>query len=320
MARRQLLMTASGGGDDIWMDRPGDGPLAPPPVEDGPGTDGSVPVDEPTGTDPGSLPEGDEGAGSAPRRPTLAIGGAAIAIVALLAGYGLGLARGRTEQGRGTSPTTSIVRSPETTATASTQPTAQPTGVPSGDVPTLQHALGFDDGVIPTSVEGAEVVVTPGWVVDRQRLLAPLPGRPDDVEAPALPGVAPVFAVSGTEPITVATVSLTEPTGFSGLTLGDEVRGWQLVVTPDLDEIRLYEVRDGVQQQRASLVQPIDPATNLGLYVTAGGVGVVVQGRPVEVKAFFGDTTLVASDHPPTRTASLVAGMGQSGFDAFAFG
>lgn len=277
------------------------------------------PESEPPATAPEPASAGEDGIG--PLRLGLwAV--AAIAVVALAVGFGLGSLRSATELDRGASPTTSVVTRPA--GGAPTTPTAPTTAPPAAAPPTVApttSTLAFD-GSIPAAVDGATVTASTGWTVADGSVAAP-DDRPLPIGAalPRPPGQDPSLTVAPSAPVATATVRLVEPTGFSGLGLGTGADGsWQLVASPELDQLRLFQDTAGLQEQRALLDLPITEGMAIGVYVVDDRIGVLIDGKPVELRTFFGPQFTVEAPGIDRSTVTLVVGDGGPRFDDLAFG
>lgn len=300
-------MSDPGGGiDDLWVvDTAGD---APAPVATG--------ADEPAPA--AVVPDAARGA----RRAAVA----AIAIVALLAGYLVGFARGSADLERGSAGTTSIVALPPEATTApptiTTAPPSTTAAVAGLEPPAVAlTTLAFDDG-LPTSVAGADLEVDGSWTARDGALASePVEALPADRAKPRLLGTGPAIrAVPSTPPIRAA-VRLVAPTAHSSLVLGDGAgSAWQLGIAPDLGRLLLIEVRGEDQQQRAFVDVALAAGTEIGLYLLDGRVGVSVDGQARTVQSFFGPADAVdAAGIVPTEVA-VVASDGELVIDDLSFG
>lgn len=270
---------------------------------------------------PGNETEAEPGRGVAP----LVV--VAIAVVALAIGFGLGSLRSSSDVDRGASPTTSVVGAPPgaSTTTPAAAGTSEPpaTAAPADEapsVPPISAAASFDDAV-PTEVGGDPVEGGEGWTTEGGTAVPPDDPLPPSAELPRAPGTAPTLLIRRADPVAVASVRLAQPSPFSGLAIGTEPDGaWELVASPDLAQLRLFQLQDGVPQQRAYADVSVAPGIAIGLYVVDGRLGVVVDGQAITLQTFFGPAATVDAAAIDRSSVSLVVGGRAPRFDDLAVG
>lgn len=245
----------------------------------------------------------------------------ALAVVALAIGFGLGSLRSSSDVDRGASPTTSLVTRPagDTTATTSAPSSTAP-AADAPSVPPITAAASFDDGV-PNQVGGDPVEGGDGWTTEAGAAVPPDDPLPPSAEVPRPAGDAPTLLIRRAQPASVASVRLAQPSPFSGLAMGtDPDHAWQLVASPDLAQLRLFQLRDGAPEQRAYADVPVAPGTAIGLYVADGRIGVVVDGQPITLQTFFGPSATVEAPDLDRSSVALVVGGRAPRFDDLAVG
>jgi hypothetical protein len=291
---------------DLWV-RTGEHvalPAEPPPAE--------------TGAD---AVEAVEGPVPPPSRARLLVGVGLVAVSCLLLGYLVGWTRGSADLDRGSGPTTSVVTLatpvasstvPTTTAPAPTDPPAPGPELPPVEVTTFD----FADGV-PAEVDAAAGIE----VIDGVAVAGPLEPLPDDQPKPRLLDAAPQIRASYGAEVTVASVRLVEPTARASLAFAiDGAAYWQLAVAPSLQQLVLYEVRDGTQQQRAVLDVAVTPGMAIGLFLVDGEVGITIDGATRQFRSFFGPEGSIDAAGIEGDDAAAIAGDGTTRFDDLTIG
>jgi hypothetical protein len=266
---------------------------------------------------------GTPGDAPAPRagRARIAIGTGLVAIASLLLGYLVGWSRGSADLDRGSAPTTSVVTLPAPVASSAVPTTATPAPVePSAPGPELPPVdtttFDFADG-IPSEVEATEGIEVVDGVVEA----GPVEPLPDDQPKPRLLDVAPQIRASNGAEITVASVRLVEPTSRASLAFAiDGGAYWQLAVAPGLQQLVLYEVRDGTQQQRAFLDVAVTPGMAIGMFLVDGQVGITIDGATRQFQSFFGPTGSIDAAGIEGDDAAAIAGDGTTRFDDLTLG
>lgn len=256
-----------------------------------------------------------------PGRARLVLGTTLVAVAALLLGYLVGWSRGTADLERGSSPTTSVVTLPEPVASTAAPTTATPAptepAAPGPELPPVTtRTFDFADG-IPAEVDAAAGIE----VIDGVVLAGPVEPLADDQPKPRLLDAAPQIRASNGAEITVASVRLVEPTPRASLAFA--ISGadyWQLAVAPGLQQLVLYEVRDGTQQQRALLDVAVTPGMAIGLFLVDGQVGITVDGATRQFQSFFGPAGSIDAAGIEGDDAAAIAGDGTTRFDDLTIG
>lgn len=250
---------------------------------------------------------------------------ATIVAVVAVAAYAVGAMRGSAGLDRGVSATTSIVR-PVGDTTAGTTEAPRPTGTADPSVgvqvPTVNVVfVGLGDGV-PDSVPRATIDTTGSWTGNGSGAHPTSDGpAPADGDRPPSLGEAITMTISPDEAATLVIATLATPTAGSGVALqAVDGTAWQLAIAADLTQLRLYEVRDGVAQQRGYLDATLDGTSALGLFVVDGRVSVMLDGAVQRFQTFFGLDDSTSANGFEGGSPVVVAGAGQPLFTDIAFG
>lgn len=273
-----------------------------------------------SGTEAHRPPAADEhrtGVSGGAARPIPLVGAAVAVAIALVTGYAIGWARGSAGLDQGSGPTTSVVEPlPGGDASA---PTTDPGELP--PPPATTAGAGFDGGLEAT--DGDLTLRAEGdWEVVEGAARPAAPTAVDPAaEVPPAPGDAPTLVASASSELTIARVRLATATAHSGLALAVRDGGaWQLAVSSGLDRVVLYEVVDGVPEQRAFVDAPVADGIELGLVLRDGRVAILVDGEQRALQGFFGAELDVDANGRQAGDAAVVAGAGQPAFDDLAVG
>lgn len=247
------------------------------------------------------------------------VGVVVVAVVALVGAYSIGYSRGSAGLEEGTSPTTSLVETPEGPPAPPIDPSSlTPLVVPTEGTVTVDLTNG-----LPGEVDGRLVSTRGDWEpADGAVRAAQSNPLPPDATEPRPMGAGSDVVIDTGKPVELATVALTDPTPLSGVVFRyqDDNNYWAALIDPQMEHISLYLMKDGTMTSEAFINLTTGSVATFGLVAVGDQVSLVLDGEGMVLDTFFGPKASLPDADIAGHGVGLLAGGGNPAFANLVFG